>query len=138
MKKVIKMKVKSKTCPLSYYEQNVLLPVLMKGLRMKKGKTNAVTSKQIVRGVRNQGLKINTRSLEKIIYYIRMNDLIVGLIACVSGYYVINNEQDFIEYEVNLSGREAALRRVRMSIQRQRRSMFTEDRKVSQNQRQLF
>lgn len=36
---------------LSNYEQNVLLPILMNGLEMKKGKMNAVTNKQIVQSL---------------------------------------------------------------------------------------
>lgn len=138
MKKVIKMKVKSRTRSLSNYEQNVLLPILMKGLEMKKGKTNAVTSDQIVMGVRNQSLKINSSSVEMIINYIRMNDLIVGLMGSARGYYIISSEQEFIDYENNLMGREAALRKVRLCIERQRRTMFTEDKKVSQKKKQLF
>lgn len=135
MKKVMKKKVRRL---LSNYEQNVLLPILMKGLEMKKGKTNAVTSDQIVMGVRNQSLKINSSSVEMIINYIRMNDLIVGLMGSARGYYIISSEQEFIDYENNLMGREAALRKVRLCIERQRRTMFTEDKKVSQKKKQLF
>ena len=138
MKKVIKMKVKSRTRSLSKYELNVLLPILMKGLEMKKGKTNAVTSIQIVMGMKKHGLNINNTSVNKLINYIRKNDLIVGLMGSALGYYIISSEQEFIDYEDNLMGREAALRRVRMCIKRQRRSLFAEEQKVPQKQRQIF
>ena len=132
------MKVKSQTRSLSYYEQNVLLPILMNGLEMKKDKINAVTSNQIVYGLRKQGLKVNSRSVKRIINYIRINDLIVGLMGCAYGYYIISSEQEFIDYEYNLLVREVALQKVRLSIQRQRRSMFSEHSQISNRQTQLF
>lgn len=129
-----RLKVK-RSRSLSNYEVNVLLPILMKGLETKKGKENAVTNKQIVQSVRKHGLKINDRSFIMIINYIRMNDLIVGLVGSSTGYYISNNEQDFINYEDSLLGREVALRKVRMTMQRQRRAMFVP---VRDKQTQLF
>ena len=120
---------------LSNYELNVLLPILMKGLEMKKGKTNAVTTNQIIRAMRKHGLKISGRSVCMLINHIRTNDLIVGLMAASSGYYVSNNEQELINYEDSLMDREASIRRVRMSMQRQRRAMRLQ---MSQKQMQLF
>ena len=138
MKKVIKMKVKSRTRSLSRYELNVLLPILMKGLEMKKGKMNAVTSIQIIMGMKKHGLNINNTSVNKLINYIRTNDLIDGLMATSLGYFITNSENELINYEATLLCREMALRKVRMSMQRQRRSMFTEDKKVPQKQREIF
>lgn len=135
MRKVMK---KESYRPLTIYEQNVLLPILIKGLEMKKGKMNAVTSIQIVMGMKKHGLNINNTSVNKLINYIRKNDLIVGLMGSALGYYIISSEQEFIDYEDNLMGREAALRRVRMCIKRQRRSLFAEEQKVPQKQRQIF
>ena len=48
----MKKELKKETCPLSNYELNVLLPILMKGLETKKGRANAVTNKQIVQGLK--------------------------------------------------------------------------------------
>lgn len=36
------------TQPLSEYEENVLLPVILQGLKTKQGKKNAVTNRTIV------------------------------------------------------------------------------------------
>ena len=77
----MKKELNVKTNTLSNYEQNVLLPILIKGLEMKKGKQNAVTNKQMVRGLQSFGLKIDVRRVCKLISYIRTNDLIVGLMA---------------------------------------------------------
>ena len=111
---------------LSNYELNVLLPILIKGLEMKKGKANAVTSHQIIRAIRKHGLKISMRSVLMLINHIRTNDLIVGLMATSTGYYITSSEEEFINYEDSLLGREKAIRNVRLSIMRQRRMMFSQ------------
>ena len=120
-----RLKVK-RSRSLSNYEVNVLLPILMKGLEMKKGKENAVTNKQIVHSVRKHGVRINSFSVILLVNHIRTNDLMVGLMATSNGYYVSSSEQELIDYEMNLMCREVALRKVRMSMQRQRRSMFSQ------------
>ena len=120
---------------LSNYELNVLLPILKRGLETKKGKANAVTGRQIIEGLRGHGLKVSPRSLQMVINYIRTNDLVVGLVGSVAGYYITNNELEFIGYEMRLMSREAALRKVRMSITRQRRAIFSQH---EERQTQLF
>ena len=131
----MKNKLKKESCRLSVYEQNVLLPILINGMEMKRGKTNAVTNKQIVHRLRGHGLKVVERDVCRLINYIRTNDLVEGLVASFFGYYITNSEQELIDYEDSLLGREAAIRKVRMSIQRQRRAMFA---KLAQKQTQLF
>ncbi len=131
----MKNELYGKTCRLSVYEQNVLLPILIKGLEMKKGKKNAVTNKQIVQRLRGHGLKINKWYVCKLISHIRVNDLMEGLMASPKGYYISDNEREFMDYEESLLGREVAIRRVRMSIQRQRKTMFS---KCTQRQTELF
>lgn len=122
----MKNNLKNATRTLSNYELNVLLPILKKGLETKKGKANAVTSRQIVMGLRNHGLKVNTRSVYMLINYIRKNDLIVGLMGSSVGYYIANNKQEFIDYEKRLLGREMELRKVRLTIKRQRSTLHTQ------------
>ena len=112
------------TYRLSNYEQNILLPILMKGLSRKRGAENAITNRQIVLALRKHGLKINERCVRKVVNHIRTNDLVVGLMASAAGYYIAKSEQEFIRYEDRLLSREAALRQVRLSIERQRRAML--------------
>ena len=121
--------------PITTYDHNVLIPILIKGLEMKKGKENAVTGKGIVHGLRNAGLRIDERHVCRLINHMRINDLVVGLMASSKGYYITTNEEELIVYEESLLSREAALKDVRMSMQRQRRSMF---KKIVQKQTQLF
>ena len=135
----MKKELKKQTRPLTNYDHNVLLPILMKGLELKKGKMNAVTGKQILQGMQSQGLKINYRDVLMLINHIRTNDLVVGLMAISAGYYITNSEQDFMKYEDTLLSREKSIRKVRMSIQRQRRSLFSQlSQKNTHSQTQLF
>lgn len=120
----MKSKLKKSTYSLTDYDLNVLLPLLIKGLEQKKEKTNAVTANQIVWGLQRNGLKITKRHVFRLIGYIRMNDLVVGLMASSVGYYITNNEQELIKYEKRLMSREANLRSMRMSMKRQRATMF--------------
>lgn len=120
----MKSKLKKSTYSLTDYDLNVLLPLLIKGLEQKKEKTNAVTANQIVWGLQRNGLKITKRHVFRLIGYIRMNDLVVGLMASSVGYYITNNEQELIKYEKRLMSREANLRNMRMSMKRQRATMF--------------
>lgn len=116
--------MRTETNLLSIYEQNVVLPILIKGLKQKKGRMNAVTSKQIVQALKNNGLKANVRDVCRVINYIRTNDLIVGLMATNSGYYVTDSESEFVEYELSLFSREFEIKKVRESIERQRKMLF--------------
>ena len=121
------------TRPLSNYDHNVLLPVLIKALETKKGKKNAVSGKQILQGLQSQNLKINERDVTMLINHIRTNDLVVGLIATSVGYYIANSEHELVKYENTLLVREKTIRKVRKSIIRQRRAMLLQ-RPTSQTQ----
>lgn len=131
MKKVLKERASS----LSSYELNVLLPILMKGLETKKGKKNAVSTKQILNGLQSNGLRVCERQVTRIINYIRVNDLLMGLMTSFSGYYITNNEEELIGYENHLLKREDSIKALRKSMIRQRKSMF---KKPLHKQTQLF
>ena len=120
----MKRELKRRTRHISNYDYNVLLPILIKGLEMKKGRMNAVTNREIVHALQSHGLKINHADVTSLINHIRTNDLIIGLVATNSGYYTTNSEQDIMNYENTLLGREMEIRKVRMSIERQRRKLF--------------
>lgn len=109
------------TEPLTEYEEQQLLPQIIRGLSLKVGKENAVTNSAIVRGMKaNLNLKTTEPRVRKIINHIRTNDLVPCLIATSQGYYVAESEQELKDYEESLLGREEAIRSVRLSIQRQR------------------
>ena len=113
------------TEPLTEYEEQTLLPQLVRGLRTKIGKSMSVTNKAIIEGMKkNLGLSISDARVRKLINHIRTKDLVPCLIATSSGYYIAETEQELKEYEESLLGREEAIRNVRLSIQRQRISKY--------------
>ncbi len=114
---------KEQTEPLTDYEQNTLLPVIMRGLRHWIGKESAVINRYIVSQLQPT-YNITEARVRKIINHIRTNDLIPGLIATSDGYFIAETEQELRDYEESLLGRELAIREVRESIARQRRQIF--------------
>ena len=113
------------TEPLTEKEETVFLPPILQGLRAKIGREMAVTNKVIIQGLRvNRGIKISEARVRKIINHIRCNDLVPCLIATSEGYYIAQTEQELLDYEESLAGREDAIREVRMSIRRQRMGKY--------------
>ena len=120
-------KMRRKTAPpLTNFEQNVLLPILIRGLKTKKGKENAVTRHQIICGLSRNGLKIGLAHLQKLINYIKRNDLVEGLMASPMGYYIANTEEELVAYEQGLLHRELIIKDVRMSVRRQRTALYSQ------------
>lgn len=120
------------TAPLTEYETGVLLPLLVRGLRTKKGRDSAITNRYIVNALRGS-CKLSEARVRKIINHIRTNDLIPGLIATSEGYFIAESEAELLEYEQSLKGREDAIRAVRLSIARQRRILYEQLRAEQKN-----
>jgi hypothetical protein len=76
--------------------------------------------------LKQQGYRIDAPRLRKVINHIRTNDLIPGLIATSEGYFLAEDEQELMDYEDSLRGREEAIKAVRLAIARQRRMLYTE------------
>lgn len=112
------------TKPLTEYEETILLPVFVSALSKRKGKDAAITNAQIVRSLQERKYKISDTRTRKIINHIRINGLVDGIIATSDGYYVATSEQELLDYEESLEGRESAIRAVRLSMKKQRLKMF--------------
>ena len=113
------------TEPLTETEQNVYLPPIMAGLQVKVGRGNAVTNKDIVRGLKkNCGINISEARVRKIINHIRNNDLVPCLIATSKGYYVAETQEEVDDYIDSLKGRLDAIAAVAQSMSRQKRKRW--------------
>ena len=123
----------NETSPLNDYELRVLLPVILAGLKNKQGKRNAVTNNYIIGHLR-QSYKVDAPRLRKIINHIRTNDMLPGLIATSEGYYLATSEQELMDYEDSLRGREEAIKAVRLSIARQRRILYEDAHRTIQQE----
>lgn len=111
------------TEPLSEYEQNILLPIIVRGLRAHIGRESAVINRYIVSQLK-PAYNVSEARVRKIINHIRTSDMIPGLIATSDGYFIAETEQELRDYEESLLGRELAIREVRESIARQRRKLY--------------
>ena len=111
------------TEPLNEYEQDTLLPIIIRGLRARIGKESAVINRYIVSQLKPT-YNVSEARVRKIINHIRTADLIPGLIATSDGYFIAETEKELRDYEESLLGRELAIRQVRESISRQRRELY--------------
>lgn len=112
------------TAPLTDEERYRLVPALVNILKTANGRRRAVTNNDIARILTDEGRKPSSARIRKLINHIRNHDLIIGLIATSNGYYIANCEEELIEYEESLRGREEAIKAVRLSIARQRRKLY--------------
>ncbi len=128
----------SETAPLTEYEENVLLPLVLRGLKTKVGKENAVTNRTIVQRLNIAGYTVTEPRIRKLINHIRMTDLLPGLIATSGGYFLATSEAELLDYEQSLIGREDAIKQVRLAIARQRRILYNDANRPEENKPEIF
>lgn len=107
------------TEPLNDYESNVLLPIIIRGLKTKIGEKNAITNKKITVVLKNKGYDLNEARVRKIINHIRNNALVKRLIATSKGYYIATDINELGDYIDSLRGRESAIAAMRVSMEKQ-------------------
>ncbi len=84
------------THELTQYEMNVILPKVVKRMKTKIGKENAVTNSSIVKVFKDFGYKINEPRMRKIIQHIRVNGLINGLVSHGRGYFIASTKEEIL------------------------------------------
>jgi len=86
------------------YELNAdeleIVPLIVKGISMRKGKNSAVSGTLICEKMNLHGAR-----LRKIINYIRVNNLIYGLCSCSKGYYTATNINELEDCIISLRQR---------------------------------
>lgn len=109
---------KTYTKPLSDYEINTLVPVIIKGLQRHQGKDNSITSRSIVSQMASKGYKITDVKLRRCIKYIQYHNLLSWVIATESGFYSTNDPKEVQMQIESLRGRENAIKDVREALER--------------------
>lgn len=107
------------TEPLNDYESNVLLPIIIRGLKTKIGEKNAITNRKMTVVLKNKGYDISESRVRKIINHIRNHALIERLIATSKGYYIATSVEELGDYIDSLRGRENAIAAMRVSMEKQ-------------------
>lgn len=111
------------TSKLTEYEMNKLLPIMVKALKNKVGKENAITNAYMVEKMREHGYDLTEIRVRKIINYIRTHGLIDCLMASNKGYYISTDKNEMNNYCQSLLGREEAIHEVRMAMESQMERM---------------
>ena len=106
------------TYELTDYEESTLLPIVVRGLKSKNGKQNAITNKKICQALTNIGHKVNGPRLRKIIHHIRVEQLIVGLCCNSNGYYVTDSLEELNKYVESLAQRIRSQQQIHKSMKR--------------------
>jgi len=109
----------TQTEPLTEYERDTLLPVIVRGLANKFGEARAITNTAITKAMRGAGYQLTEARLRKIINHIRITGMIRWLIATSKGYYIATSVDEMRQYIESLRGREDAIRAVRESMEQQ-------------------
>lgn len=104
-------------------------------LERRVGKKNAVTSSYIIKEYKKQGVKISGPRVRKIINYIRMNNLVPGLIASSQGYYVTDDPEELKGYIESLEGRLSSIAGIlRMTKQKYKEIITADQQNISYGQ----
>ena len=105
---------------LTDYENQIVKPIIIQGLELKRGKENAVTNKHIVKKLKDMQINTSTPRVRKIIHDIRVNDTIPCLIATSSGYYISKDIEELDSYILSLAQRIRSIKEIRDSLREQR------------------
>lgn len=107
------------TEPLTDYEREVLLPIVIQGLKIRVGESRAITNRKMTTNLTNKGYKVSDGRVRKLINHIRNSALVERLVATSKGYFVATDAKTMRDYIATLKGREGAIRAVRESMEMQ-------------------
>lgn len=111
------------TCPLTDYEKDRLVPVVVACLSSRRGSSQAVNSRQLLMH-HLKNYMVDAARLRKVINYIRTKGLIKGLMATSKGYYIAESREELEAYLESLQGRELAIKELWRCIRKQMNSLF--------------
>lgn len=108
------------TAPLTEYEEQTLLPIMVKCLNKHRGKEQAISNGKMMEGLENCGYSVGgSARIRKLINHIRINGLVDCLMASSSGYYITDDPWEMKRYIESLQGREDAICAVKEAMQEQ-------------------
>ena len=105
-------------------EQNVV-NIIIKRFQTKVGKTNIVTADKIAIGLKAHfGIEFKESRIRKMIQYIRLNNLVSGLVATSKGYFVAQSPDEIMDWIDSLKSRENAIRKIREQAEQHVERLF--------------
>ena len=112
------------TKPLTSEEREKILPLIVSGLSTKIGASKIITAKEICEKMTAFGCPLTDARLRKIISFIRMNDIIPGLVSKGKGYFVATKASEIDECINSLQGRVDATQAIIEALRRQKNIRF--------------
>lgn len=91
-----------------------LIPMMVDRFKTKRGIKTVVTAETMIGKIHESfGVKLKDTRVRKIIQYIRVNNLVPGLIATSKGYYTAETTAEINDWIESLKAREFAIRQIR-------------------------
>lgn len=91
-----------------------LIPMMVDRFKTKRGIKTVVTAETMIGKIYESfGVKLKDTRVRKIIQYIRVNNLVPGLIATSKGYYTAETTAEINDWIESLKAREFAIRQIR-------------------------
>lgn len=104
------------TAPLTDYEKNVVASWVAQILRRHEGADAAITNKQIRTELALVRVECSDAALRAVINYIRIKNIVPGVLASSRGYYVETSRNAVEEYCRSLTARANAILAVKASL----------------------
>lgn len=95
------------TEPLTQYEKD-LIPLIVKGFACHKGKDKVISSKEIVRKLKEKGYEVSGPRIRKIVNHIRANS-IAPIVANAKGYWWSTSLQEIKDHIKSLRDRSGGI-----------------------------
>jgi glutamyl/glutaminyl-tRNA synthetase len=101
-------------------DEEKFVGIIAKRFELKRGKENIVTAEQIIEGLATHyGVRFKESRVRKMIQFIRLNNLVPGLVANSKGYFVTETPQELEDWIESLRSRENAIRHIRETAEKQ-------------------
>src|ERR1700675_4590882 len=97
------------TVELSVHESERIVPMIMSKMLCHKGKANAITNGELIQYCGTRGQVISQPRIRKVIEYIRQKDLVPGLSANSTGYFIAENPDELELWISSMEGRRNSL-----------------------------
>jgi len=107
-------------------EEHEMVDVIIARFKALPGRENVVTNTEMLTKLNERyGLKLKEPRIRKIIQFIRINNLLPGLIGTSSGYYYTENIEEIEKWILSMQERERAIAQSRQIAQNHVRVLKT-------------
>ncbi len=114
---------KHQLAPLNDYENNILLPTVVKCLGRHIGRAQAITNRSMCEALEKNDYEVSEVRMRKVISHIRKKKLIKCLVASNSGYHVTRDREEMADYIDSVQGRIDALIELKTALVEQYNEM---------------